>query len=125
MRDRVGPWLPAALWAAFLFVLSSRPVPGGPLPGQWDKVAHVAAYFILGALLAIATDRSGLSPLVAIGLGIAYGISDEFHQSFVPGRVVDGFDLLADTVGVIAGVLLYRYLRRWDSNAGPAPDKST
>lgn len=118
---RVGPWVPAALWAAFLFVLSSRPLPPGTLPGQWDKVAHFAAYLVLGVLISYATHSWKRSLLVAIGLGIAYGIADEIHQSFVPGRVPDVTDVVADALGVIAGVLLYRFFKLRRSGGEPAP----
>ncbi|MCA9424620.1 MAG: VanZ family protein, partial [Candidatus Omnitrophica bacterium] len=37
--------------------------------------------------------------LIAIALSALYGISDEFHQSFVPERTSDIFDWFADLVG--------------------------
>ncbi|NIW80004.1 MAG: VanZ family protein, partial [Calditrichae bacterium] len=48
--------------------------------------------------------------LIAIIIGIVYGISDEYHQSFVPGRFADVVDALADTLGIIIGVLLFRFV---------------
>jgi VanZ family protein len=40
--------------------------------------------------------------------GIAYAITDEVHQLFVPGRVGAPLDVVIDSVGVAAGVLLWR-----------------
>ena len=44
----------------------------------------------------------------ALAAGIAYAISDEVHQLFVPGRVGSPLDVAIDSVGVAAGVLLWR-----------------
>jgi VanZ family protein len=44
--------------------------------------------------------------LAAIVLATMYGVSDEFHQSFVPGRSPDRFDVVADCVGATIGVAL-------------------
>jgi VanZ family protein len=43
--------------------------------------------------------------LLAIVLAIAYGVSDEFHQRFVPGRSSDVYDVLADAEGAAAAAL--------------------
>lgn len=69
------------------------------LPPGADKVAHALAYAVLGALLAWATGRPGL----AVALATLYGVSDELHQAFVPGRTPDVLDLVADLLGATAG----------------------
>ena len=52
-----------------------------------------------------------------MGLGILYGVTDELHQVFVPGRFCDFFDGLADALGVLAGHALYfRWRLRRDSS---------
>lgn len=110
MTPRARAWAPALVWAAIIFALSSRSTLPTDLGGGLDKVAHFGAYAILGALLAhgaIAWGRGIGWPLL---LGIAYAASDEFHQSFVPGRHSDVADWLADALGVVAGCLfMYRY----------------
>jgi VanZ family protein len=85
----------------------------GPIPGGVsDKGGHSIGYAILGAvtLRALAGGRlSGVTwPRAAATLGIAalYGASDEFHQSFVPGRTPDVHDVLADCIGAAAAVTL-------------------
>jgi VanZ family protein len=103
-------WLPVLVWAAVIFALSSVPDLGTGL-GGWDlvlrKIAHAAEYAILGALLARATGRAGL----AIGLGTLYAVSDEIHQSFVPGRMGSPLDVAIDAVGVGIGVALWQLAR--------------
>ena len=92
-------------WAALIFVLSSIPDLGTGL-GGWDlalrKVAHAAEFAVLGFLLLRALGRE----LPALALGIAYAVSDELHQHFVPGRQGSLLDVLIDAVGVAVGVLL-------------------
>lgn len=107
---RLLPWTPALVWAALLFVLSSRQSLPGPGVQHADKAAHFAAYAVLGALLAFAAARTGWPLAVAAALGILYGASDEVHQMFVPGRSASVLDWLADVAGVLAAVYLYA---RW------------
>ncbi len=100
-------WAPVVLWAAVIFALSSLSDLGTGL-GTWDlvlrKLAHAAEFAVLGGLLlrALRDERA------ALAAGIAYAISDELHQHFVPGRVGSPFDVAIDSVGVAIGVLLWR-----------------
>jgi VanZ family protein len=107
----VYKWAPVMAWAALIFVLSSIPDLGTGL-GGWDlvlrKIAHAAEFAVLGFLLL----RAVRGPQVALGLGIAYAVSDEIHQHFVPGRLGSPIDVLIDSAGVLAGVLAWRRVRR-------------
>ena len=85
--------------------MSEVSIPGG----MSDLGAHALAYAGLGALLTRAL-AGGLGrsvrptlAVVAVVAASAYGVTDEFHQSFVPGRDPSGWDLLADTVGAALG----------------------
>ena len=104
-------WGPAVLWAAVLFLSSSRSdLPGASL-FDWvpagDKLVHLVVYGILGALLARGRRLQGYIPhAVLILAGALYGASDEWHQSFVPGRQVSALDWVADLCGVAAGYWL-------------------
>lgn len=104
-------WLPVVAWAVVIFALSSVPDLGTGL-GGWDlvlrKLAHMAEYAVLGALLLRATGRAGL----AVALGTLYAVSDEIHQAFVPGRMGSPLDVAIDAVGVACGVLLWQSVRR-------------
>ena len=104
-------WVPALLWAAVLFAVSSRSTLPGDLGGGIDKLAHFGAYAVLGVLLARAAVGSRWSIAWPVLIGLAYAASDEIHQYFVPGRSADAGDWLADALGVGAGCLLvYRVL---------------
>jgi VanZ family protein len=107
----VTVWLPVVAWAAVIFVLSAQPDLTTGL-GGWDtilrKLAHFAEYAILGALLV----RALAAYVPAIAAAIAYAISDEIHQAFVPGRYASALDVAIDAAGVLIGVLLYERFAR-------------
>lgn len=116
MTGILRAWGPAAIWAALLFILSSIPATGASWLPVSDKVVHFALYAVLGALLARGARTSSGRPAHALllALGVAYGLSDEWHQTFVPGRDASAGDLVADTLGVVAGYLIVLGLyRRW------------
>lgn len=112
-------WGPVVAWAAVIFVLSSIPDLGTGLEG-WDftlrKLAHAGEFAVLGFLLLRATGSAGWS----IAGGIAYAISDELHQHFVPGRLGAPLDVAFDAVGVIVGVMLVDRIRNYHVNRGEA-----
>ncbi len=80
------------------------------LPGNTDKQVHGAVYGVLAILLVRARTRGDVSAItvrdaaVAWAIATVYGATDEFHQSFVPGRSADGLDLAADAAGAFAAV---------------------
>lgn len=115
-RGWVG-WIPAAIWAAVLFLVSHQPTISVNLSGGRDKLAHFGAYLILGLLLAVGRGPQART-LWLILLGSLYGIIDELHQSFVPGRSADIWDVAADILGATTGVLIYRLARRRISWSG-------
>lgn len=102
---------PGAL-AALIFLASSRSQIAGPnIPGS-DKVAHFAVYgllatLVLRALLGSKGKLARHAAWLSIVLVSAYGVSDEWHQSFTPGRSVEAADWLADTLGGALAVTLY------------------
>jgi len=108
---RVAGWVGAAAWAALLYLQSSSTAAGGLLslfPEGADKVAHAGAYAVLGALLTLGTGR----PWLGVLLAAAFGVSDEVHQYFVPGRAAELLDLVADTVGALTGAAFVAFLSR-------------
>lgn len=93
-----------------LWVLSSRPLNLPDLGGFGvDKIAHFLAYAALAVALSLwfspeeVLEKKYISILIVVVLASLYGAVDEIHQSFVPGRDADFFDLLADIFGALAG----------------------
>jgi hypothetical protein len=112
-------WLPAVLWAAVLFAVSSQPRLPMDLGGGLDKGAHFGAYAVLGTLLAHALYGRAGGLILPLLLGSTVGALDEVYQSTVPGRATEVMDWVADTLGAVTGVLAYRLFRsRWDRRAG-------
>ena len=95
----------ALLEMVLIFLLSSRPGSEVGLASPWDKLAHGLAYLAMGWLWCKATGRLGL----AWAICAVYGLSDEWHQSMVPGRVTDLGDWVADGLGAALGVVLARF----------------
>jgi len=93
-------------YMGLIFHLSSKPsLPIPPLFPYQDKLFHFTAYGILGFLLSSALPEKKI--WVPALLASLYGISDEFHQSFVPGRSCDLLDWFADSFGAISGSYLF------------------
>jgi VanZ family protein len=75
-----------------------------------SSCAHFAEYMVFGVLLYAAVSRRlppsrrGVVLAVAIAIASLYGVSDEIHQLFVPGRACDPVDWLVDTAGATLGV---------------------
>ncbi len=100
-------WLLVAGWMAVLFGLSS--MPGTSVPGNYASLGHFAFYAVLGALVWMAVyepHRATAAIAIAVLISAAYGVTDEFHQSFVPGRMPDVVDWGVDTLGALAGACL-------------------
>jgi VanZ family protein len=104
-------WLPALAMMGLIFYLSSRT--GDELKSAFPFIpdfnpGHLLAYFILGSLIYYALTLSGARRpgFWAVFLCALYGLTDEYHQSFVPGRAPELRDLINDTTGAILAVVL-------------------
>jgi VanZ family protein len=98
-----------------IFYLSAQEQVGPDLPAFTRVIAHFAEYALLAALwvwaLAPALGRRAFAAAAAIS--ILYAASDEFHQSFIPGRDSSLLDLAIDALGVaVAVAVLSRRSRR-------------
>ena len=104
-KEAILRWLPALAWMALIFYLSSQPDLPGPPDPLWDlvfkKAAHFVTYAILAGLLARALAPRPGSATMALILTVLYAVSDEFHQSFVPGRMPTARDVAIDAAGAL------------------------
>ena len=105
---------PTALYYTFIFYLSSRSNYIKIDVLFFDKVIHIVEFAVLGFLLSFGYFMSLKSPLMVkavliICSGILLGGLDEFHQYFIPLRSVEFFDIIADAIGILTGLLLYYY----------------
>jgi len=104
----VSLWLPVIAYMAMLFGFSSlSTLPSPPADFSFYDV-HIAAYAGLGALTARATGKglrnvSWRAVIGAILISSAYGVTDEYHQLYTPGRSFDMLDMAADAIGSIVG----------------------
>lgn len=99
--------LPLLAWILIIFGLSAIPnVPTIHFIIAPDKIVHASIYFVLCLLARRAFFEQDRFPWLkrhaifsAILFTILYGIGDEIHQIYVPGRTPDIFDALADALG--------------------------
>lgn len=125
-------WVAVVLWAAVIFYMSAHT--SGQFSGEmglisriyealkaWQlsvfgegsqfiyNAAHFLEYTVFGALLtnALSCHMSlARAALCAAGLALAYGITDEIHQLFVPSRSSDPMDCVFDFLGGSTGAAL-------------------
>jgi len=108
-------WAMAALYAGAIFGLSAQSQISAPdLVSNFDKVCHAVEYGGFTGVLAAALAAGG-SPLVltrAALLATLYGATDEYHQSFTPGRDSSVWDVAADATGAVSVAGLLALWRR-------------
>jgi len=117
-RRIAAAWLPALLWMAFIFYLSSQSNPLAKTPpSDFNFVAHFGEYAILAFLLFWAQLATGgwkgnirVALAASFLLASLYGASDEYHQSFVEGRIPSWVDWGMDLLGAAFAVAV---IARW------------
>ena len=112
-------------WAILIYLLSNQPgldIP--PLFAGQDKIFHaivfgLLGFFLLGTRKPATRGYSDRDIIFTVLLVMLYGISDEVHQLFVPGRSADFLDVVADTAGGMLGVAALQILTRlWPRRRG-------
>jgi len=108
VRKVVMYWVLTVGYMSLIFYLSSQNFSLPKLPTNSDKVIHAIIYFPLAFLIYRSLWSCRIKKyifVIAFVLAGIYGISDEFHQSFVPGRDSSLGDAAADFVGALLGSL--------------------
>ncbi len=123
-------WLPLVLWMSIIFCLSSIPGPSLPkMPTETinflaHKTVHFVEYTGLGFLFirAVIYSKQNLQVLkwmcLSAGIIFLFAASDEWHQSFVPGRYAKWTDVIFDMVYGWLGMFFYLKTRRMASHMG-------
>lgn len=113
---RLAPFS-ALLVMAAIFAASSQPRSGPDDPlwhlsAELQNLLHLPTYAVFAAAwcLALPRWREWRTSLLIVLLCVLFGVSDEWHQSFVPGRQPDHLDVLRDGVGAIIGLIVMRCL---------------
>jgi VanZ family protein len=110
----------SVVWMSLIFILSS--IPGDELGPDMltinliKKAGHVVIFGVLAALYfsmfqgrKMLADTGGFLFILSLFLTVLYAISDEYHQSFTPGRHSSGYDVIIDACGAIMALsLLYK-----------------
>ena len=117
MKRLLQHWLPPLIWMGIIFLFSAQPtLPHAP--GPWfdlilKKMGHAFAYGILAGLyfwtLRGRIESLDILRVVSVGLALAYALSDEYHQTFVPGRNGSWADVAVDGLGAGGAMLLSRW----------------
>ncbi len=110
-------WAPVILWTIVIFLFSSFPTQKASQIHWQDfiikKSAHILEYFTLSLLTFRALRESGMDSkkalIYALFFSSLYGISDEYHQSFTPGREPKIRDVIIDLTGSLLGVISLKY----------------
>lgn len=99
------------LWCVVIFVFSSIPSFSSGLKEDYfiRKIAHVSEYFVLVCMFYNFyknKSRNELFNVVMSALAsLAYAFTDEVHQTFIPGRSGNFFDISIDSIGILVGLL--------------------
>ncbi|RLC81340.1 MAG: VanZ family protein [Chloroflexi bacterium] len=131
MKQFFRYWLPPLAWMGLIFFFSAQPdLPSAP--GPWldtllKKIGHALGYGILAWLyLRLLVARRALrgrfrhpaaARAIALCLTMAYALSDEYHQTFVPGRNGTLWDVGVDGLGALGAMLLAQRLQRRQTTA--------
>jgi VanZ family protein len=138
---RIKNWLPVVAWASLVFYFSTEQFSSlntketfglllsqlfpnmateeiEPVHGTMRKLGHWGEYFILSMLFLSALQnetgerRKVRHVIYTLIFVLLYAISDELHQSFVPGRTASFGDVTIDLLGGICGVVWTYWYRR-------------
>ncbi|MBU2639596.1 MAG: VanZ family protein [Nanoarchaeota archaeon] len=115
IKRQIFYWLPVYVYMVLIFYFSSDVVSGiAGIGGGFNYISylkHLIEYSILGVLFYRGFFNSKFKKKsfnLSLILASLYGLSDEVHQYFVPGRICSSVDFGVDVVGVVIGILIIR-----------------
>ncbi len=125
MKRAFRYYLPPLVWMGLIFFFSAQPdLPSAPSP--WldtllKKIGHALAYGVLAwlylrplvarRLLRERFRHPTVPHVISFSLVVLYALSDEYHQTLVPGRNGTLWDVGVDSLGALVAMLLARWLR--------------
>ncbi len=109
-------WLPAIIMCSVIFAISSIHGTTVNSIGLGRESYHINGHFVLYMLLCISFYKATKNYWSSTLLSGVYAISDEFHQTFVPGRSWENFDLLVDSLGIVLAVFIIWKITHIQSN---------
>jgi VanZ family protein len=95
-------------YAILIFIISSIPLPFSVGEGGGDKILHIIEYSIFGFLILGCFKNRELFPILLLAFIISslYGAFNEIYQYFVPGRIFSVYDMIANSIGSLFGILM-------------------
>jgi VanZ family protein len=114
-------WILSLLYMVLIFFLSSYPVPiRTPSFAFFDKMVHIFEYGILASLIYLALRDANPTKhylfVLAFVIAFLYGVSDEIHQYFIPGRRADIFDVVANGIGAFFFLTAFHFKSHYQNN---------
>ncbi len=119
LRTLLLYWAPPLLWMALIFYGSAQPTLPSLSDSMLDSLVKYGAHFVEYAVLALLWYRALYSRFphpkilpLAFLITAGYALSDEFHQSFVPGRSATWQDIAVDVIGGASALLVWNTLHQ-------------
>jgi len=116
-------YLPPLMLMGLIFISSSIPMDGESehlkflmeLKPTVQNLLHIPLFGLLAYLWLNALTKNGCPAkkklIVTIIITVSYGLLDEFHQSFIPGRYASLSDIILNIIGIITGAVIYFQLQ--------------
>jgi len=100
-----------------LLIIIAVLIPGKNLPdvgvGGYDKVIHMGMFLLWALAVRYDFDTKPFRYIVFLVTGLLFSVLTEVLQLVVEGRGFDVYDMVADTTGLVAGLLIGGRVIRW------------
>lgn len=113
---RIIKFIPSIIWMAVIFYFSSKQTTGIGTTSTNRFLILKSFHLIEFAFLAFLLSYAVVKKKIVIIIAYLYAISDEVHQSFVPGRTSRFRDTLIDLVGILIGVFIFNKIFSFKKN---------